>query len=913
MNFTWGTIIVNDEKLIEKIYYETLLDEASNKEPIQFFGEAFLEESKKDIPELSAIRFAQGELYFHYKDFETAIFKWESVQGELEHWAKKNIADAYFELGLLPTAEEVYHSIDATDLTLKTEIWLQLFSLYIEREKYDSASQKIKQTVVINPDYQNVTMLARAFFEKQQDWLSAIELASNEGERLESVEWFDVLIGYVKNDYTTIKEPAYFTKGLNLLARLDSERFEDFAVALWNSYFPTMNHMDWVMVMNGVIANLDSDCVEAWSELSKWYEKSYLALINGDYLIKEIEAIIPPLLKSWLKICDSTRILAVSAAILSWEEIFPGSVEAATVYKAESYLLELEQPSISIETVIKLARDILIWASKQQLQPSQTLKRMLTSLMHQEQYHLLLFGTYESGKTSFVNSMLNREVLPEGYSSLVMLDSAEQDEIDEISETEVLQVDSVGDQPSFRYQCFYHVKVENDFLNRNEMTLIHTPDFTGIDEDFEHLHLADGILFVLNANNPLTEIEIEALKQITEKNPHTPIHFLLNKMDSVYDEAEAGMLISDTAAKIRPYVANAKLFAYSPHYDHHSQLRDLNHFLNDYFKKRTNTLGRTTHLLYYIRTMISYLINKRIDKENSLVDSIRWNESMVSKVSGAVHQVSDQEAEKIRIMTRSYNNVKDAMRKELLEYIPDLLKSTTEFIKEDSDFGNLYNELNDAMNKKVKTFLEEKALPQYYGFIQNWIEDCTNIFNEVQFSIDEMADSFNELYGEEKLKLECDFKVLDDWRRDADRMTSGMYWENMNLFLRSAPAQLFLKGYGKLLGGLSQNKSKLYNKYKQLVESEDYVAVTESIANKFFQQFELFEKGLDRDVSIFFRNPLAILKSTVEETNKNIESMKEELQVMRTNPEYYRDPLTLFEVKLRQNEWLNQKESKMHV
>ena len=116
----------------------------SDKAPIQVLGDAFLEESKKDIPDLSAIRFAQGELYFHYKDFETAIFKWNSVQDELSDWAKKNVGDAYFELGMLPTAEEIYHSATA-DLTLKTEIWLQLFSLYIEREKLDHASESINK------------------------------------------------------------------------------------------------------------------------------------------------------------------------------------------------------------------------------------------------------------------------------------------------------------------------------------------------------------------------------------------------------------------------------------------------------------------------------------------------------------------------------------------------------------------------------------------------------------------------------------------------------------------------------------------------------------------------------------------------------------------------------------------------
>ena len=78
----------------------------------------------------------------------------------------------------------------------------------------------------------------------------------------------------------------------------------------------------------------------------------------------------------------------------------------------------------------------------------------------------------------------------------------------------------------------------------------------------------------------------------------------------------------------------------------------------------------------------------------------------------------------------------------------------------------------------------------------------------MQFTINEMCESFNELYDEEKLHLECDFKVLDDWRRDADRMTSGMHWETINMFLKSATSQFLFKSAGKLLGG-TQNKSML--------------------------------------------------------------------------------------------------------
>ena len=126
-------------------------------------------------------------------------------------------------------------------------------------------------------------------------------------------------------------------------------------------------------------------------------------------------------------------------------------------------------------------------------------------------------------------------------------------------------------------------------------------------------------------------------------------------------------------------------------------------------------------------------------------------------------------------------------------------------------------------------------------------------------------------------------------------------------------AQLLLKSAGKLLGVLPQNNTILYNKYKQFVETADYYETAELVASRFLQQFELFESSLERDIAIFFRNPLAILDETVEKTRADIAANKAELENMRQNPEWYRDPLTLFELKLRQYEWLNQKENKITV
>lgn len=903
---------MTEKQLIEKMYYETFLNDDPKKEPIQVLGEAYMEEQKKGIPDLSSIRFAQGELYFHYKDYESAIFKWENIQNEWGPWAKKNTADAYFELGLLPTAEEIYKSITTDDLTLHTEVSLQLFSLYIERGKLELATEVIKETISLNPDYPNVTSLAQTFFEKHQDWSNAIELALNEAIRLESVQWYDVLIGYVEEGRTRTKEPVYFEAGLSLLANVDANRFEKLAAVLWNSYKDRETHISWVIMIDLVIAKMEQDRVHSWGELSRLYEESYLKLINGTHLIKEIGAMIPSLLTNWLKICDSNYALAAATAIISWNEMFPGTLEGSVVYKAENLLLELEYHSSGFDTASRLADDILHWAGKQDLQMSKTFTWVMDALKNKESYRILIIGTNESGKSSMINSVVGRDLLPEDNSALVMMDYEDQsEEIFEITETDIQTVNRIEEQPSFRYQRSFQAKLNSLFLKENQLSFIDTPSLNDSNELFSCLPAADGILFVLNANTPFTEKEKQVLVQIKEKMPNVTIHFLLNKMDAVYNEK--GNRIDQIRATIKSFVQEAEVFAYSPHYDPSRQLNDLSEFLGTHYSQQNIVAGRTTNLLYFIRRMITYLLSKRVEKENMLKDSIKWNEEMVAKLSGAVHQVGDLEIEKVRTMAKSYHSIKENIKLEVIGKIPELLRGCSDYIEETSDFRNLHLELNDEMNKKVETYLQEQALPAYFRSIQNWIGDCSDEFNAVQTFLNEMCEGFNALYDEEKLKLECDFKVLDDWRRDADRMTSGIHWENINILLRFTPSQFLLKSAGKLLGGLSQNKTMLYNKYKQYVETEDYQEVAQLIASRFLQQFELFEKSIERDIAIFFRNPQAILNQTVEESRSEISLNKETLEKMRQNPEWYQDPLTFFELKLRQNEWLNQKQRKVPV
>ncbi|MFL6558698.1 MAG: GTP-binding protein, partial [Bacillus sp. (in: firmicutes)] len=322
--------------------------------------------------------------------------------------------------------------------------------------------------------------------------------------------------------------------------------------------------------------------------------------------------------------------------------------------------------------------------------------------------------------------------------------------------------------------------------------------------------------------------------------------------------------------------------------------------------KNTRNIGdkRLAKLLFYIRTTIASLMQKRIDVENQLIESVRWNEDMLLKLTGAVNQLKDTETQKAKEVVQSYRTIKDTIGKDISETVPKMLQECSSFIKEDSNFSIIHLELNDVMNKKLEEYLEQTALPKYYRLLQDWINGCNEEFVQSQEFLDEIKESFNRMYGEERLVLDCDFKVIDDWHRDTDRMTSRFQLETINILLRRTPSQFLLKSAGKLFGALSQNKALLFNKYKAFVENEDYAETISVVKQQFFQQFELFEKSLGRDVTLFFKSPLHQLNLSAEEAQSGIQANQEMLTNMNTNPEMFRDPLTLFEVRLRQFEWM---------
>ncbi|XJZ27851.1 GTPase domain-containing protein [Bacillota bacterium Lsc_1132] len=902
-------------QFIQKTFYETFMESNNQAHPIQVLGEAFMNEQEKEVPDLSYIRFAQGEVYFHNKDYEAAIFKWENIMNELEPWARKNTADAYYELGLLSNAEEIYKSIETENITLNTEVALQLFSLYIEWNKIDAAVSVIKKTVAQNPDYPNVTEIARAFFEEQHDWANAIELAVNQAMRTESLKWFECLKNYVDQGLTKTLSPEYFTHPLTALYGVDPKEFEQLAASLWLSYEKESFYFAWLREINKLLFSLDVNREGAWHLLSDLFQRTYLDLIDGKYLIKKLQELVPNLLTNWLRITDSAHEIVAATAVLSWSELFPARINASTIDEAEILFSQKGKAVRDYEGILELFESIMEWAKDHDMGENLRLKWMVEKLTDFSTHHVFIAGLSGDGKSSFMNAVLGEDILlASPTTSAVLFADSDEMEINEITDEETIQLSSFADfqerlgRRRNALESILEFKKPNSFLSENQLSIMDTPGLTGSKDDryevFQYLHVADTILYVLDATKPLSDRELPILSYLQELAHETPIHFLLNKMDVMENEQEALRLFDETKTAIATYFPEAKVFGFSSRYENGEQLRELSKFFQSIKTNQNIKNQRLSQLLFFIRTTITNLFQRRIDVENQVIESIRWNEELVMKLNGALNQVSDSEQQKTKSITKWYRFIKETIQKDIAAKVPKMLKDCSALITENSDFSKIHIELNNEMNKRLEDYLQNEVLPSYFTSLQSWIVQSKAEFEESQDFLNEMAEGFNTLYGEERLKLACDFKVLEDWRRDTDRMTSGFHLEKVNILLRRTPSQLILKSAGKLFGAIAQNNSVLCQKYKSFVENEDYTEAIAAVSKQLFQQFELFEKSLDRDISLFFRDPLHVLNEAMEESRSGIETNQEMLKKLNTNPELYRDPLTLFEVRLRQFEWM---------
>lgn len=209
--------------------------------------------------------------------------------------------------------------------------------------------------------------------------------------------------------------------------------------------------------------------------------------------------------------------------------------------------------------------------------------RAAGTLIHQEQYDVVVCGEVKKGKSSFINALMGEEVLPtntqvatsqvcriinsdvEEY-NLVFTDGSRQ----RISKKELSRYGSQVDadmygEPIFRNHQLDYIEVKHPLPNLpKSVALVDTPGIGAVYAAHEqitrnYLKKAAAVIFIIDPKNPIVKPELEFVESALKVTKQ--IMFVMTKMDN-YDENVIATMISrdeEILAPLAPQTATGKI------------------------------------------------------------------------------------------------------------------------------------------------------------------------------------------------------------------------------------------------------------------------------------------------------------------------------------------------------------------
>lgn len=357
-----------EEQLVDKQYFKQFIKEVGN--PVTILANLF-----SNGQDIDSIRFAQGEVYFRHGDFETAIFKWDQVQGELTEWAWKNKADAYTRLGLHEDAIFLYESIATESDILQLEISLSLLELYQLTDQNEKVHQVIERAIELDPDYKQVAKKAIEFYKQTEDDDHAILLTIAEVKRTCSPFWVEHIRKYAQLGLMDEFSPNLFIELFTLFANEQEIDLQSFILLICERYEQSERQLEWLAKLNDFI--ISQQGFKQFSDLSTYYQNKYIDFIEGKYSLEVAKKYVPDLLTAWFLLKETPDRMFAGASLLAWSDYYPAQIDHKYYEAAQQFFIDSERiPNIE-EKVDGLHKRYEAWMLDQKYPMNEHILRLI--------------------------------------------------------------------------------------------------------------------------------------------------------------------------------------------------------------------------------------------------------------------------------------------------------------------------------------------------------------------------------------------------------------------------------------------------------------------------------------------------------------------------------------------------------
>lgn len=205
----------------------------------------------------------------------------------------------------------------------------------------------------------------------------------------------------------------------------------------------------------------------------------------------------------------------------------------------------------------------------------------LVKKLEADRFHLVVVGEFNHGKTTFVNALLSRELLPVGVtpttavihhleygekpSAAVVYESGERRELP-VDEVRKYAVSGAGGAAGGSEVKYLEVFVPSPIL-KERIVLVDTPGVNDLslqraDITYSYIPKSDAVLFLLDAGQPLKESERVFLQEKLLSQSRNKIVFVVTKRD-IWDAAEEREALAYIRTELDKILPNAPIFPVS--------------------------------------------------------------------------------------------------------------------------------------------------------------------------------------------------------------------------------------------------------------------------------------------------------------------------------------------------------------
>ncbi|MBS4912852.1 MAG: dynamin family protein [Veillonella sp.] len=400
---------------------------------------------------------------------------------------------------------------------------------------------------------------------------------------------------------------------------------------------------------------------------------------------------------------------------------------------------------------------------------------VLSGSMDNDFYRVVVLGEFKRGKSTFVNALLGQSILP----------------TDVLPETAVITNLLYADEP--RLQVVYKNRtVENRDLSMEAMNefsaradkdyvqsidyikvgyplgllkpkicLVDTPGVADLDDSrsditYAYLPMANAVIFVLDANTPLTKTEKDFIEQHILPLGISDILFIVNKYDFVDEEEDEDFLddlrrrieqafsVNEDNAKLKKFtiLPLSALMAVKGQEGNNDRLVQESGILQ--VREALQSMLETSVVekrkeIYYKRLLANTLqqVHRSIEKDEQLTQgSLEELEAFNSKLQQLINQKEESQKKIAAYVAQSEESFKHMLRKSLSLFESKLMEQSEDLI-------------NDYTNSDFKVFVETK-LPKYLkkqvdAWVANYVPNLKVLVNNLEKKVLEgLSRSFNE-------------------------------------------------------------------------------------------------------------------------------------------------------------------------